>query len=93
MGKRQIKEQGLYEKMKREIKILKNQFMHPNIVKVYDFIDTKSDLYIICELLEDELFEYITSKDKVSPSHLDESNILFQSFRSTKETAESGSSN
>ena len=40
--------------------------MHPNIVKVYDFIDTKSDLYIICELLEDELFEYITSKDKVS---------------------------
>lgn len=49
LGKKLIKEEGLYDKMKREIRILKNQFMHPNIVKVYDFIDTKADLYIICE--------------------------------------------
>lgn len=55
--------------MKREIKILKNQIMHPNIVKVYDFIDTKSDLYIICELLETELFDHISNSDKVSWIH------------------------
>lgn len=53
--------------MKREIKILKNQFMHPNIVKVYDFIDSKSDLYIICELLTGgELFDHITNQDRIS---------------------------
>jgi len=67
LGKKLIKEEGLYDKMKREIRILKNQFMHPNIVKVYDFIDTKADLYIICELLTGgELFDYITEKDKIS---------------------------
>lgn len=71
LGKKLIKEEGLYDKMKREIRILKNQFMHPNIVKVYDFIDTKADLYIICELLTGgELFDYITEKDKVSTFHI-----------------------
>ena len=41
--------------------------MHPHIIKVYDFVDTSSDLYIIMELAAGgELFDYITSKDKVS---------------------------
>jgi serine/threonine protein kinase len=54
---------GTFDKLKREIKILKNSFMHPHIIKVYDFIDTPRDLYIIMELASGgELFDYITSK-------------------------------
>lgn len=52
---------GIFDKLKREIKILKNTFMHPNIIKIYDYIDTTSELYIIMEIaVGGELFDYIT---------------------------------
>ena len=67
LNKRKTKQMGIFDKLKREIKILKNTFMHPNIIKIYDYIDTSSELYIIMEIaVGGELFDYITQKDKVS---------------------------
>ncbi len=67
LNKKKIKAMGIFDKLKREILILRNQLMHPHIIKVYDFVDTSSDLYIIMELAAGgELFDYITSRDRVS---------------------------
>ena len=67
LNKKKTKQMGIFDKLKREIKILKNTFMHPNIIKIYDYIDTSSELYIIMEIaVGGELFDYITQKDKVS---------------------------
>ena len=67
LNKKKTKQMGIFDKLKREIKILKNTFMHPNIIKIYDYIDTSSELYIIMEIaVGGELFDYISQKDKVS---------------------------
>ena len=67
LNKKQIKQLGIFDKLKREIKILKNTFMHPHIIKIYDYIDTSTELYIVMELAKGgELFDYITQHDKVS---------------------------
>lgn len=67
LNKKQIKQLGIFDKLKREIKILKNTFMHPHIIKIYDYIDTSTELYIVMELAKGgELFDYITQQDKVS---------------------------
>jgi serine/threonine protein kinase len=67
LNKKKTKQMGIFDKLKREIKILKNTFMHPNIIKIYDYIDTSNELYIIMEIaVGGELFDYITQKDKVS---------------------------
>jgi|TARA_B110000305_G_C19011861_1_gene435293 5'-AMP-activated protein kinase, catalytic alpha subunit len=35
--------------------------MHPHIIKIYDYIDTSTELYIVMELAKGgELFDYIT---------------------------------
>ena len=39
---------GMFEKMNRELKILKS-FNHPHIIKLYEFINTKEDVYFILE--------------------------------------------
>lgn len=40
LNKKKIKAMGIFDKLKREILILRNQLMHPHIIKVYDFVDT-----------------------------------------------------
>lgn len=66
LNKRKIKTLGMFDKIKREIKILK-LFSHPHIVKLYEFIDTPSDIFVILEYASGgELFELISKKEKVS---------------------------
>ena len=36
------------EKVKREIKVLK-LFRHPNIISLYEFIDTSSDIFVVMD--------------------------------------------
>jgi serine/threonine protein kinase len=79
LNKKKTKQMGIFDKLKREIKILKNTFMHPNIIKIYDYIDTSSELYIIMEIaVGGELFDYITQKDKVSSNFFIDIFISYQ---------------
>jgi len=66
LNKRKIKLQGVFEKVKREIKVLR-RFHHPHIIKHFEFIDTASDIFIVLEYAEKgELFDLIQRKDKLS---------------------------
>lgn len=56
----------MFDKIKREIKILK-LFNHPHIIKLFEFIDTPSDIFVILEFAQGgELFDLISRKGKVS---------------------------
>ena len=66
LNKRKIKLQGVFEKVKREIKVLR-RFNHPHIIKHFEFIDTSSDIFIVLEYAEKgELFDLIQRKEKVN---------------------------
>ena len=66
LNKRKIKNLGMFDKIKREIKILK-LFSHPHIIKLYEFIDTPSDIFVVLEYASGgELFDLISRKERVS---------------------------
>ena len=66
LNKRKIKMQGVFEKVKREIKVLR-RFNHPHIIKHFEFIDTSSDIFIVLEYAAGgELFDLISQQEKVS---------------------------
>lgn len=55
----------MFDKIKREIKILK-LFNHPHITKLYEYIDTPSDIFVILEYASGgELYDLISRKEKV----------------------------
>jgi 5'-AMP-activated protein kinase catalytic alpha subunit len=65
VNKRKIRNLGMFDKIKREIKILK-LFNHPHIIKLYEFIDTPSDIFVILEYATGgELYDLISIKEKV----------------------------
>lgn len=65
LNKRKIKTLGMFDKIKREIKILKI-FNHPHIIKLYEFIDTPSDIFVVLEYASGgELFDLISRQEKV----------------------------
>ena len=66
LNKRKIRNLGMFDKIKREIKILK-LFNHPHIIKLFEFIDTPSDIFVVLEYASGgELFDLISRKEKVS---------------------------
>lgn len=72
LNKRKIKTLGMFDKIKREIKILK-LFNHPHIIKLYEFIDTPSDIFVVLEYASGgELFDLISRKERVSPQSQEE---------------------
>lgn len=80
LNKRKIKLQGVFEKVKREIKVLR-KFNHPHIIKHFEFIDTSSDIFIVLEYAEKgELFDLIQRKEKVG-AH----SVRLQSFKASAE--------
>ena len=65
MLKNQIIENNDKNRLEREIKILKN-IRHPNIINLYNIIQTEKKYYLITEYIEGrELFEYIIKKRKL----------------------------
>ena len=63
--KNQIIENNDKNRLEREIKILKN-IRHPNIINLYNIIQTEKKYYLITEYIEGrELFEYIIKKRKL----------------------------
>jgi 5'-AMP-activated protein kinase catalytic alpha subunit len=66
LNKKKIKQQGVFEKVKREIKVLR-LFNHPHIIKHYEFIDTPSDIFMVIEYASGgELFDLISRRERVS---------------------------
>ena len=59
LEKSKIKDRKDVERISREIKILK-QLHHPNVVQIYEIIETDKDLYLVMEYASGgELFELI----------------------------------
>jgi len=66
LEKNLIKGKNEYERIEREIKYLK-LFNHPNIIQIYEVIETSSSFFIIMEYAQGgELFNYIVEKEKLS---------------------------
>ena len=65
LNKRKIKHLKMVDKIKREIKILKH-FNHPHSIKLFEYIDTPSDIFVVLEYAsKGELFELISRKERV----------------------------
>lgn len=66
LSKEKINKLDMSSKVKREINILR-LFKHPHIVRLYEVIDTPTDLFLVTEYVEGgELFEYIVHNGKLS---------------------------
>ncbi|XP_020597394.1 SNF1-related protein kinase catalytic subunit alpha KIN10-like [Phalaenopsis equestris] len=75
LNRRKIKNMEMEEKVRREIKILR-LFMHPHIIRLYEVIETQSDIYVVMEYVKSgELFDYIVEKGRLQE---DEARRFFQ---------------
>lgn len=75
LNRRKIKNMEMEEKVRREIKILR-LFMHPHIIRLYEVIETQTDIYVVMEYVKSgELFDYIVEKGRL---HEDEARRFFQ---------------
>ncbi|KAH9606888.1 hypothetical protein KSS87_019722 [Heliosperma pusillum] len=75
LNRRKIKNMEMEEKVRREIKILR-LFMHPHIIRLYEVIETPSDIYLVMEYVKSgELFDYIVEKGRLQE---DEARNFFQ---------------
>ena len=68
LEKEKIKDSSDTERVAREIKILK-LVKHPNIVQLFEIIETSKQLYLMMELAEGgELFDYIVARSRLKES-------------------------
>ncbi|XP_011010138.1 PREDICTED: SNF1-related protein kinase catalytic subunit alpha KIN10-like [Populus euphratica] len=75
LNRHEMKKKGMEEKARREIKILK-MLMHPHIIRLYEVIETSSDIFVVMEYAKcGELFEYILEKGRLEE---DEARSFFQ---------------
>ncbi|MED6171212.1 SNF1- protein kinase catalytic subunit alpha kin10 [Stylosanthes scabra] len=71
-----IKEMKMEDKVRREIKVLR-MFMHPHIVRLYEVVETSTDIYVVMEYAESgDLFDYIIIQKDRLPE--DEARKFFQ---------------
>lgn len=67
LNKGKIKHMEMAEKVRREINIL-NMCQHPHIIRLYEVIDTPSDIFVVMEFVSGgELFDYIVSRGRLPP--------------------------
>ena len=65
LEKKRMAEAADVERVTREIHILR-RIRHPNIIQLYDIIETKRQLFLITEYVTGgELFDYIVTKQKL----------------------------
>ncbi|XP_009134629.1 SNF1-related protein kinase catalytic subunit alpha KIN10 isoform X1 [Brassica rapa] len=75
ISRRKIKNMEMEEKVRREIKIM-SLFMHPHIIRLYEVIETTTDIYLVMEYVNSgELFDYIVQKGRLQE---DEARKFFQ---------------
>ncbi|KAG5184181.1 SNF1-related protein kinase [Tribonema minus] len=77
INKGRIKSLDMMDKVRREIHIL-SMCRHPHIIRLYEVIDTPSDIFVVMEYVSGgELFDSIVSKGRLGP---DEARTIFQQF-------------
>ena len=65
LNRRKLKKQEMGDKFRTEIHILR-MFQHPCIIRLYEVIDTPTDIFTVMEYVPGgELFDYIVSKGKL----------------------------
>jgi len=65
INKKRMKNSNMSAKIKREIKLLR-YFDHPNIIRLYEVLETQSDIFVVMEYVQNgELFELIAKKGKL----------------------------
>ncbi|XP_042004812.1 SNF1-related protein kinase catalytic subunit alpha KIN10-like [Salvia splendens] len=75
LNRKKIKNMDMEEKVRREIKILR-LFMHPHIIRLYEVVETISDIYVVMEYVKSgELFDYIVEKGRLQE---EEARTFFQ---------------
>ncbi|KAL4379110.1 hypothetical protein GQ457_02G011070 [Hibiscus cannabinus] len=75
LNRRKIKNMEMEEKVRREIKILR-LFMHPHIIRLYEVIETATDIFVVMEYVKSgELFDYLVEKGRLQE---DEARNFFQ---------------
>lgn len=77
INKGRIRSLDMMDKVRREILIL-SKCRHPHIIRLYQVIDTPSDIFVVMEYVRGgELFDNIVSKGRIPP---DEARTIFQQF-------------
>mmetsp|Transcript_17550 Transcript_17550/g.35126 ORF Transcript_17550/g.35126 Transcript_17550/m.35126 type:complete len:500 (-) Transcript_17550:248-1747(-) len=75
LNKKKVQALDMNDKVWREINVLK-LFSHPHIIRLYEVIDTPTDIYVVMEYVSGgELFDYIVAKGRLSE---DEARRFFQ---------------
>ncbi|XP_027351423.1 SNF1-related protein kinase catalytic subunit alpha KIN10-like [Abrus precatorius] len=75
LKRRTIKNMEMEEKVRREIEVLR-LLIHPQIIQLYEVIETPSDIYLVMEYVESgELFDYVAEKGRLQE---DEARNIFQ---------------
>lgn len=69
LNKARILQQGMVERVEREIQILNRLGRHPNIAPLYDVIDSPTDTYLVLENLGGgELYDFLAERGQVDES-------------------------
>ncbi|KAK4782343.1 hypothetical protein SAY86_016445 [Trapa natans] len=75
LNRHKIREKGMEMKVEQEIKISK-MLVHPHVVRLYEVIETATDIYVILEYAEHgDLYDYIVETRRVPE---EEARKLFQ---------------
>jgi len=75
LNRKKLRKQEMGEKVRTEIHILR-LFTHPHIIRLYEVIDTPTDIFSVMEYVPNgELFDYIVSRGKLEEN---EARQLFQ---------------
>ncbi|OMO58483.1 hypothetical protein COLO4_34599 [Corchorus olitorius] len=65
LNRTKINDMNMEEKVRREIKIMR-VLIHPHIIRLYEAIETESDIFVVMEYCSSgELFDYIAQKKRV----------------------------
>ncbi|CAD8150009.1 unnamed protein product [Paramecium octaurelia] len=66
INKKKIKNSRMEAKIRREITLLR-YFNHPNVIKLYEVLDTPGDIFLVMEYAQrGELFDLIAQRGKLS---------------------------
>jgi len=65
-NRKKIKMLGMKDKLMREIKVMRT-LSHPHLIKMFECIETKSDIFIVTEFCPNgDFFDYIASQGRIA---------------------------